>query len=197
MYKWLSLVRPSPQVTNSKAENVYLPAIGSGRLILILRWVMFSEETVHRDFIKNRLKKQKSVCCIFVLTRPLIVALVGTDFPATLRILSKLMYKWMEIFLCTFSNLVFRACSPPQIRTVPWDLGLWPMYFNLCSYCTTHVTGCNTAVYIYMKHNVHLSFHSVCEHMVACQGNIIRMFVSIFCHANLIITLNNYISFSC
>lgn len=43
----------SPQVTDDKAKNVYLPAIGSGHLILILRWIIFSEETVHRDFIKN------------------------------------------------------------------------------------------------------------------------------------------------
>lgn len=43
----------SPQVTDDKAKNVYLPAIGSGCLILILRWIIFYEETVHRDFIKN------------------------------------------------------------------------------------------------------------------------------------------------
>lgn len=43
----------SPQVADDKAKNVYLPAIGSGHLILILRWIIFSEETVHRDFIKN------------------------------------------------------------------------------------------------------------------------------------------------
>ena len=48
-----SLVCLSPQVTDDKAKNVYLPAIGSGCLILILRWIIFSEETVHRDFIKN------------------------------------------------------------------------------------------------------------------------------------------------
>lgn len=62
------------------------------------------------------------------------------------------------------------------------------MCFKLCWYCVTSATVCHPAVYISMKHNVHLSFLSTCEQMVACQGNIMTMVMSIFCCENLIIS---------
>lgn len=137
--------------------------------------LIFLEKTVHREFlIKNRTCKNNKCVIFFFVVGPKTMVLVDDDFYAALRIISKLIYSEWKYFLCVFKKLTFSEYSVPQIRSLPWNLGLWPIYFKLYPRCTVSATICKTAVYVYVDQNVLLCFHSICEQMVACQGNIIR-----------------------
>lgn len=56
---------------------------------------------------------------------------------------------------------------------------------------------CKVAVHVYMKQYAFKIFISICEQMVACQGNGMLLFVSVFGHEVIVSTANSYIPFSC
>lgn len=81
----------------------------------------------------------------------------------------------------------------------PFKLGLYHEIwtFGLCILNYVHIIFILCVPPSVIQLCVILNFYSICEKMVACQEHSMMRFVSIFCHENLIITLNNYIFFSC